>query len=41
MFSLVLEGLLQKEHSKHNVEIGMVKKGEILESGRPIRGMPQ
>ena len=39
MFLLVLEGLLQKQHSKYNVEIGRVRNGEILESKRPVRGM--
>ena len=32
----MLEGLLQKQHSKYNVEIGKVRNGEILESERPI-----
>ena len=36
---LVLEGLLQKQHSKYNVEIGKVRNGEILESERPVSGV--
>ena len=39
IFLLVLEGLLQKQHSKYNVEIRKVRNREMLESERPIRGV--
>ena len=35
----MLEGLVQKQHSKYNVEIGKVRNEEILESERPVSGV--